>query len=427
MTLITAGMTPTQFNAAMNINLAALAIIGAPVPSTDIFKGHEIKLAFKLNNLGTLDYGQSGQSYINFINNSFGGVSFADKVIAGATDVKTYGATGDGLTDDAADINTAVAAGNIIIQNGTFLLSASIKIPSNRTVYLFNCKIKMAAASYDNFFRNSDMIGGNVNIRIIGLGNAELDGNAVNNNDGYVTYGPFNTNVAGGANIYRYIGIILCNVDTFEISGLHVHDWMHWFYYLQNASHGSIHDLYLNYTFYTTPSNQDFGPICHGSHDVEIYNCSCRTGDDFICLAVANYTDLAFNGFVGYNVGDVYDIYMHDCNVHTFYAHMLALIAGDGGKIYNVRYEDVNVFYANMPFGSCYSTYRDVSPVSSDTQNIVVKNVKIYESATTCFNFCQGAVDLTISGIENKTGFDMYTHWSGDLTDNCTINGEAIT
>jgi hypothetical protein len=427
---ITAGMTPTQFNAAMNSNVADLGLTGKPIDFTALQKGHEVQTAFAHNLLGTFT-GTSSTDYINFINSAFGNVSLANKVIVGAVDVKTFGATGDGVTDDSANIQTAVNAGNIIIQNGVFLMGDSLKIPSNRTVYLFNCKIKKADASYDNFFRNSDMVNGNVNIKVLGLGAVEFDGNAVNNNDGYVTYGPKNDypihGVPGGEFAYRYIGFIFHKVDGFEIAGLSIDNYSHWFGYLQRSCNGSVHDIYIDCSFLTTPSNQDFVALSYNAYNVEFYNIASTTADDFSNLGVAHYSDLAFTGIANWNVGDVHDLYYHDIHIYSTPAHSISWITGDGGKIYNITYKDIVSDYANMPFGTCYFGYYDVAPAVGDTYNILMDNITFNAAGTVVFNFCEGVTDFTAKNIINKTGLATYRNWGGDLTHNVTINGVQLT
>lgn len=59
------------------------------------------------------------------------------------TNVKDYGATGDGVTDDTQAINDAiddaVASGGriIVIPQGTYLVSSTIEIPHTKTLYIF--------------------------------------------------------------------------------------------------------------------------------------------------------------------------------------------------------------------------------------------------------------------------------------------------
>jgi hypothetical protein len=97
MTPITAGMTPAQFNTAMNANIASVGFTGRAVDFTTLMLGHEIKTAFALDSLGTLNFGRDA-NFISNLNNTFNNISLADKVIAGAVDVKTIPMTKQILT-----------------------------------------------------------------------------------------------------------------------------------------------------------------------------------------------------------------------------------------------------------------------------------------------------------------------------------------
>jgi polygalacturonase len=427
MTPITEGMTPAQFNTAMNNNIASVGFTGQVVSFTTSMLGHELKTAFTLNNIGILNFGKHS-SFITDLNNTLSSISIADKIIAGAADVKTFGAVGDGSHDDAADINTAVAAGNIIIQNGTFKISASIKIPSNRTVYLFNCKLKMANSSFDNFFRNSDMDGGNSNIYIIGLGGAELDGNCTNNSDGYATYGinPPAGPITGTA--YRYIGIIFCNVDGFEIRNLYLSFIPHWSFYLQKTRNGSVHDIFIEKD--TEIVNQDGIDLGHGCHDVDIYNMAIECADDFSAIAVANYSGFAYTGFVGWNVGDCYNISYYDIDIYDMKAGaILAPLIGDGGKIYNVSIENVRIRKGGSIFYGSYLGYNDVACVKTDFHDITIDNVRFdtIQTRTNVFYFGQSMMDFAATNIVNNTGATLYTLTAGDQSDNVKINEVQVT
>jgi hypothetical protein len=339
-----------------------------------------------------------------------------------ANDVRRYGAVPDGTTDCINAINTGLLAGDVIIQNGVFLISASIKIPSNKTVYIKNAKIKMANSSYDNFFRNSDFSGGNNNINIIGQGMAILDGNSANNDDDYATYG-LRTNSS-----YRYIGIIFCNVTTFSISGIQVADHPHWTIYLQKSSFGSVHDIYINQYLLTV--NQDGIDMGHGSHDIEIYNIKGYTRDDVFAIIVSNYSDLAVRDIPDWNKGNVYNIDYHDVDIYNCaQGSTLALIAGDGGKIYNIDQESMRIRTGGTIWFSNYTGYWDVDPVKGDTHDITMNNITMDNMSVGrdyLFYFGQSCMDVTATNITNNTGEPMYTLIDGDQSDNVTINGAQV-
>jgi hypothetical protein len=321
-------------------------------------------------------------------------------------DVRTFGAIGNGVTDDITAINNGLITGDITIQNGIFLISASIKIPSNRTVYIKNAKIKMADESYDNFFRNSDFVNGNSNINIIGQGNACLDGNVVNNDDDYATYGPMTSDT-----IYRYIGICYNKVTTFEISGLTIVDFPHWFMSIGHSSAGVIHDLRLN--IYTTTMNQD-GIDCGYSHDIEVYNIYGYAADDFMCHGCSVNKTLGLivvRDDPSYFIGDHYNINIHDCINYSTTARGLTLLYGDGNKLHDLKYDNVRIkICVSLFYFGFITPYYETAPTKDDCYNITSDGV-IVDIATDAhvievFDDCK---DVTITNLTNNTGKALYS------------------
>lgn len=418
MTTITEGMTPAQFIAAVNANTTELAFTGKTVAIDAIMSGWKLMQTLRLDGANTLTHGMSGQSYITALN-----AISTSATIAGVTDVMTVGATGDGVTDDQAAVNAAVALGNIIIQGGTFLLSASIKIPSNRTVYLKNCIVKMANTSYDNVFRNSDFTNGNSNINIIGLGGVTIDMNAANNDDAFATYG------TAGANTYKYISMMFFRVTGLRISGLHIKDYPLWCIAVCRCSTIDIHDILLEIV--TVTQNQDgYDIFC--SNNVEMYNLDGTTKDDYIGLFAFKSTGLVkpINEltFANYWIGDIYNLNIHDIEIDsTNLGSACALICGEGNKIYDIIYNGIDIISAGSLFYSNYGVWYTVAPALGDVHDFTIKNVSV--QAITwgyVFQFGEDMVDFTATNINNRSGEPMYLLDGGDQTDNVTINGVQV-
>lgn len=334
-----------------------------------------------------------------------------------ATDIRLFGAIPDGTTDATAAIQAAINVGDIIIQNGNFLISSSIKIPSNRTIFGKNANLKKADLSYDNFFRNSDFINGNVNIKIIGQGNFCLDGNAVNNYDDNATYGIRTDNT------HKYFGIVMGNVDGFEISGINFIDFARWNILLHKAINGTVHDLYFNYA--TRTENQDGIDILHGCHDITIYNLYGHAGDDFIALFVGNKPDFYAPVSDKY-VGDIYNITISNIKTYTTYFHPIIFICGDGNKIHDIAIDYWNVkacsFFVYFGLLGYYTT----PPTKDDVYNITFDHVTVLTQANTgavvqVLNDCK---DITFTNFTNSTGKVDYSEAASLNVDNFLINGE---
>ena len=382
LTTLIEGMTVAQHVIALNNNMTFIAKHGQPVVYFAEMPQWEILSAHKINGLGDFSSLIGGTEYLNALNAAFTTLNATDTItVVGATDVKTVGATGDGSTDDAAAINAAVATGNILIQDGVFIIGASIKIPSNRTVYLYNCKVKSKNATYDNIFRNADIDNGNVNVNIIGLGSAELDGNTANCDDNYANYG---NNVKGAVppylnSAYRYCSIFLCKVDTFDVSNLFLSDMPHWYIHFQKSINGVSHDLY--HKRYRLSANQGYFTLCYGCHDIDIYNIAGDSRDDYFTIGVSNYSSFSYFGYAGWDNEDVHDINVWNWDMINSQADsfgsMFTGVIGDGGKIYNIDIKDVIIRQGGTVFYSSFSNYIDTACAKTDFYNITMDNIQI--------------------------------------------------
>lgn len=344
-----------------------------------------------------------------------------------ATDVRSLGASPAGLVSCSALVNAGIAGGGeFLFQNGTFLLDESIKIPSNTTIYIKNAKIRMADASYDNFFRNSDFTGGNENVKIIGLGNAVLDGNSANNDDDYATYGGTNQ-----ADSYKYMGIMFSGVNGFEISGLKMVDNAH-YAILIHKSFGSvgneaiIKDIYLNY--YTLTANQDGIDYAWGCHDINVSNCRGYTADDWRIFA-AGVTGDFIPRITNWNVGDIYNMTATDDFIfNAKNGSLCALICGEGNKVHDIDISDAKIVSGgSVMFSSYGATFEGDPPIKDDLYNITMDNILV--TAITgwvypnLFSIGESCKDITITNLTNNSGKTLYVEGEDLDVENFTING----
>ena len=339
-----------------------------------------------------------------------------------AIDIRTYGAIPDGTTDNAAAINAALLEGDIIIQNGLFLHNTSLKVPSNRTVYIENAEVKLGDNCFDNTFRNLDFDNGNINVKILGLGNAVINGNAANNNDpDYIEYGGRDSD-----NIYKTNRIILCNVDNFEVAGLNIVDRATYVACLQKATNGEVHDLYFNY--YTVVANQDGIAILEGSNNIKLYNLDGYCKDDFLSINLSKGCETGVK-ITNYNVGDVHDILYHHINVRgSGNGSLLALITGDGKKIYNITSRDHMTRGGSVFYTAYGAGYNNVPPAKTDIHDIIMDNIVVNANLqANLFLFGLDMMNFAATNITNNTVKGLYQIISGDQTDNVKINGVQVT
>ena len=345
---------------------------------------------------------------------------------------RTTGLIPDGATDNAAIANAALLTRNVTFANGIFLLSESLKIPSNRTVYLKNCKILMGIQSLDNFFRNSDMDGGNASVKVIGQGNACLDSNAINNDDyvggvSYSTYGPVGAGIFGD-NVYHYWGIAMVQVTGFEISGLNIIEYNHWCIVPQAATNGIIDDIFFNFMYVnTSESNKDGIDILIGSNNITISNIKGKTEDDFTIVASTQKIGMAYK-FIGWEVGDVHDISYENiqCYYSGYYSLRVMGESADNNSLYNISVDNYRTFqsgaflhvglsgwYASAPTQATLHdfTFNDI------TQELVsVGGFALLQVTESCKNF-------TFTNLVNNSIASTISITAGKDVNGFSVNG----
>jgi hypothetical protein len=289
----------------------------------------------------------------------------------------------------------------------------------------------MGNATYDNIFRNTDLINGNTNIKIIGLGSVKLNGNCRNNDDDYATYGPIDNNIPGNPLVYQYNTIFFFKVTNYEISGLYIFEYEHWCILMQKTNNGKIHDIFLTYNWYQTV-NQDGIGLRFDSYDIEIYNIIAITDDDcFSAFTSHNMNLLGVTDVAGWNTGSIHDIYYHDINIiHSAYGSLFAFWAGDGERVYNIRYENALLRRGGSILYGSYAVPLNVAlvpPVKTDIHDFNFKHIRFIESngvsRNASFYFGQDMMDFEATGIINDTGKPMNAITDGaDVTDNVKVN-----
>jgi len=186
-----------------------------------------------------------------------------------------------------------------------WLLDRAILLPSNLTLMLENCRLKLADTARDNLMRSANCglgiqeIHPVTNLRIIGIGNVVLEGadRPRSTGDWSKTLGvrTFGTDAGKpGENPngdWRNIGILLAEVQNFMVSGLTIRDSHSWAMSLEYCSNGKIRDM----AFYSngwklidgkkeTVLNQDGLDLRRGCRGIVVENITGATGDDLLAM-----------------------------------------------------------------------------------------------------------------------------------------------
>lgn len=261
---------------------------------------------------------------------------------------------------NALDFLEKCNGGTILFEdNPVYLISQAIALPSNTTMIVDGCKIKLADNIFDNIIRsgNLDIDAANPNgyvkqllpaqnIRIIGKNGAEIEG-AENFYEGVNPKTGVKEKWLGDYWGWRNFTILFSYVDGFEISGLKVSKTHSWGIVLTNGcKNGYVNNLDLH----TTVKNGDGVSIIQGGSDIVIENITGETSDDTIILAAFDETRWSNNKYVfpllpvrysDYSYGgDIHDITCR--NIETSGIHHVMILLPSQPKIYNIYCSNIS-------------------------------------------------------------------------------------
>lgn len=192
---------------------------------------------------------------------------------------------------------------------GEWEIAEAIRIPSNFTLILDGCHLKMAEKVYDNLFVNehhgTDLgkttEGTDRNIKILGKNGAVLDGGIYNGLSE-------KTQLQNGLPpIWKNNLILFTNVEGFEMAGFACHNQRWWALNFIYCAEGYLHDLEFQAcdlamdeegNFYhglkrnaykeVLVKNADGIDLRQGCHDIRIENICGFTEDDTVALTALN-------------------------------------------------------------------------------------------------------------------------------------------
>ena len=317
--------------------------------------------------------------------------------------------------------------------SGNYEIEETILLPSDFTLILEDCHLRMAAGTFCNLIRNagagcSSADAPDRNIRILGRGRAILDGGEYNG------LCERNSEKDGLPHISVNNLILLANADGFAVEGIHLRNQRWWAVNLLWCRHGLLRDIdfraddrHVNPDGTLAPylSHRDNGyAACHihnadgidlrcGCHDILIDRVTGFTQDDTIALTgLPGRLEALYrpaSGGDGEISDDIYNVTIRDVNCEAFCANIRLLNQG-GVKLYNILIDGMTDSSKGSPhmdrgicgvrigdnhlYGSRHSTFEE-------TSNITVRNV-----------FSRAGCALRLAGcisglrVENLFGFD---------------------
>lgn len=312
----------------------------------------------------------------------------------------------DGSEYISALISDGVKNGTrIATVSGSYEIDKPVRIPSDFTVILDNCHLRLADGVFSNIFLNEHFgtdigktkSGTDRNIKIIGRGKAILDGGNYNGlsektqmKDGFPPV--WNNNL-----------ILFSNVDGFEIRRIYACEQRWWAFCFLYCANGRISDIEFcandrgiteDGTVYRGLKRAGYKEACVknadgidlrvGCHDIVIENITGFTEDDTVALTALSWHLEKFVAVDGAST-DICNIEIRNIASSAYCSNVRLLNQGDH-KIHDIYIEGVYDTSENSPHmdrGGCGvrigdSTHMYGTSVSTaeETYNITVRDVR---------------------------------------------------
>ncbi|MBE6664949.1 MAG: hypothetical protein E7603_01835 [Ruminococcaceae bacterium] len=319
------------------------------------------------------------------------------------------------------------------IIRGCHIIDAPVRIPSNFTLILENCHLRLADGCYSNIFVNEHhdteigktVDGTDSNISIIGRGTAILDGGEYNG------LSERNHMQNGLPPIWKNNLVLFTNVSGFMIKGISCRNQRYWalnFVYCANGYLGNI-DFCANDTAIDAEGNIYHGlkhskykeilvknadgiDLRRGCHHITIENITGFTEDDSIALTALDW-HLERQFKVEGLPSDLCDITVRNIATSAFCANVRLLNQGEI-KLHDITIDGVYDTSADSPYMERGLTairigdntmYGTRHATEEETYNITVRNVR---SRARCAVTLAGAIkNLVMYGIECEDGAKM--------------------
>jgi hypothetical protein len=294
--------------------------------------------------------------------------------------------------------------------DGRWLLTKAIVLPSNTTLLLHGARLFMADKVSDNLIRNLHADSGDnqrdENIHILGMGGAELDGNAVNQ--------------IRQAQVYQNFGIAFHKVDKASIKGIALGPTEGWGMGLENVNDLLIESIRFQQDGKT--ENQDGVHVCGPGSRICISNIIGTVADDAIALdAGAGVED--FRGSARGFGGLLENIMVSNVSVKNLRSGaVVRTLASKGNALDGVFISQVAIADSNQVLKIGWDRWGakqgghevgDVFPSCDEHKNIVIEGVK----GSTDDVFCRiesNVKNLTIRHVRGRCGTTAITNISPD-------------
>lgn len=304
-------------------------------------------------------------------------------------------------------------------------ITKAIRLPSDMTVYLDNCRLVTPKEAACNFFCNetyntseeTDPEKEQHDINIIGIGNALLDGGEYNG------LSESNSDKDGRPNIRENSMLMFTNCRNITIKNIKTrrHRWWAFCFAYCNHVHISDIDFQADFTYVDENGirrfdrtareeyecyvkNADGIDLRNGCNYFTIENITGKTEDDSIALTTLQGS--WHNKFVKGKDDDIHDVVIKNIQTDCLACGNIRLTCADGNKVYNVVIDGVydmaekGCGYASggtIKINDSYYRYKRISKLG-EMYNISINNV-FSKSKVAAVMFQQTANNVSINNV----------------------------
>lgn len=285
-------------------------------------------------------------------------------------------------------------------------IDETILLPSSITVILEDAHLRLETGVRSNIFRNRNawtefgktMEGEQHDIRVIGVGNAVMDGGFPN--------GLCEQLHRSRPDLYPHMSVnlllFLHNVRDFEVSGIRFIESRWWATCFMFCRYGRIADL--DFRMYGNLENQDGVDLRIGCEHITIENITGITGDDTVALtAYPNWNGFEAELHVDGKSIDIHDITIRNITSSTHGCSLLRFLNCDGAKEYNITAENLtdtgkSISGCGVIIGVGSDTFAPVrSHTMGEFRNVTVRNLKT--CAQEGLQICEPCEDVLIENV----------------------------
>ena len=285
-------------------------------------------------------------------------------------------------------------------------IDETILLPSHVTVILEDAHLRLTVGVRANVFRNKNawtplgktLAGEQCDIRILGVGNAVIDGGFPN--------GLCEQLHRSRPDLYPHMCVnlllFLHNVRDFEVSGIRFIESRWWATCFMFCRYGRIASL--DFRMYGNLENQDGVDLRIGCEHITVENITGITGDDTVALTAYPY----WNGFeaelhVEGKSFDIHDVTVKNVTSSTHGCSLVRLLNCDGAKEYNIDISDIHdtgksISGCGVILGVGSDTFATMrNHTAEEFRNITIRNL------TTCaqegLQICEACKDILIENV----------------------------